>query len=154
MNRLERYSDYLHGSHWRELKITCYRQRGVKCEACSSRVHIEAHHLIYRAPLESCTPSDIMLLCAICHGQIHADKSLDAFLKSASETPTEVRRRIVTDFLARRNGGKKSFDKRRAQREKSHAEEREALDARQPLRECRRPFKRWKDYVPEAFPQR
>lgn len=151
MSRLERYAAYLLGGHWRALKIQVIRLRGHKCEACSCVNFLQGHHLIYRDPLESCTEEDIMLLCPKCHEMVHRDKALDEFLKSQSATPSPTRRKIVMRAIEWGWGGASRLEKHRRSMERSRAGERKELDARPPLRECRRPRKRWLDYTPELI---
>lgn len=153
MNRLERYAEYLLGSHWRELKTSLYRKRGRKCEACFSRDRIQGHHLIYREPLESCTEEDVMLLCPTCHGAVHKDTSLDALIKSDSIYGPATRRRFVLSCLTRYYGGEHRLNKLKMDRERAVYEQRDQLDRRQPLREIRRP-KRWRDYSPDLIPEK
>jgi hypothetical protein len=90
-----------------------------------------------------------MLLCSTCHKWIHADKVLDRFLKSRSATPNDVRRRIVTCAIVRNFGGVQRLERHRNGLERSYADERAKLESRQPLREVRRPRKRWQDYKPD-----
>lgn len=150
-NRLEAYASYLLGEHWKRLKHRVTRARGHKCEGCGSANFIECHHLIYRDPLESCTEEDVMLLCGGCHGAVHADKPLDRFLKSQSASPASVRRKIVMGHLERWWGGKDRLTKHRRKMDQHRAIMRQELDARPPLRECRRPRKRWLDYSPDLI---
>jgi len=89
-----------------------------------------------------------MLLCPKCHEMVHRDKPLDEFLKSQSATPSPTRRKIVMRALEADWGGAARLEKHRRSMERSRAEERRELDARQPLRECRKPRKRWLDYTP------
>lgn len=53
--------------------------------------------------------------------------------------------------IARRWGGAKSLSDQREHMERSYAGERAKVDAIQPLREVRRPWKRWKDYSPDKI---
>jgi len=66
------YEAYLLSAHWANLRGQSFAIAGGRCEACYSKEKLVGHHITYREPLESCTPEDIMCLCAPCHDGLHA----------------------------------------------------------------------------------
>lgn len=124
----QRYEAYLLGEHWAILRRGAIDRAGRRCEACGARKALVGHHLIYRAPLESCALDDIMCLCAGCHGRWHkqleesgerlCDKSradTAFFLRGGTTKPLESK---VAPKRTRMANGKKpsrcnaSFEKR------------------------------------------
>ena len=69
--RFKAYSKYLFSNHWYGLRDKAFTYAGRKCECCASTKFLVGHHMIYRTPLELCTPSDIMALCRSCHDILH-----------------------------------------------------------------------------------
>lgn len=72
--RKARYDAYLLTPHWRNLRFRLFRSRGHQCQACSrdgKEFPIDAHHLVYRDPLESGMVDDLMGLCRRCHELAH-----------------------------------------------------------------------------------
>lgn len=69
--RREVYETYLQSEHWQNLRMLALINADEKCEACGSKNRLHGHHIRYRDPLESCTPDDIMALCAPCHDKFH-----------------------------------------------------------------------------------
>ncbi len=65
--RKKRYEKYLQSEHWKQLRESVFVRDNRKCTKCKSSIVIQAHHLIYREPLESCTPNDLITLCKRCH---------------------------------------------------------------------------------------
>ena len=68
----KKYSDYLKSKDWADIRIDLFNVRGGKCERCGSTVKLEVHHLHYRNVFKE-EPSDLIILCRICH-QLEHDK--------------------------------------------------------------------------------
>lgn len=65
------YQLYLQSEHWANLRLQAFKNAGFECEYCGAKRRLQGHHLIYRNPLESNIPEDIMCLCEWCHGIVH-----------------------------------------------------------------------------------
>lgn len=65
------YSTYLQSEHWRELRARAFQILGRICAHCGNTKQLEAHHIRYRNPIQSCTVSDLVILCHACHKRQH-----------------------------------------------------------------------------------
>lgn len=70
------YRDYLQTSHWQGLRELALVHAQRRCQLCNSPWDLQVHHRTYESrgkePL-----SDLIVLCADCHGRFH-DKLADA----------------------------------------------------------------------------
>lgn len=44
---------------------------GRRCRSCGSRVHLHHHHLRFRSKGGADTSANLLLLCAVCHDDLH-----------------------------------------------------------------------------------
>ena len=92
------YRRYLRSGHWRQLRSQVLSRDG-KCTRCPSTTRLQAHHLLYRTPLESCTAEDLVTLCRRCHMRTHGLLG-DLFW----EMPVKHRRMTLAAILMRNEG--------------------------------------------------
>lgn len=144
---MERYSAYMHSDHWLRLRATSITEHGYRCEVCHQRRFINCHHLTYRDPLESCTPDDIMILCQRCHNLAHKIPSISE-LPGDLSMESSAKRAKTREVLSARLGGIKKVCKIHEHEAKSLRKRLKKLLKRQPLREIKKPWKRWKEYNP------
>ena len=66
------YSDYLQTDYWQELAKECKRLAGHKCQLCSSKEKLRAHHRSYENRGDPKNEiKDLVCLCADCHERFH-----------------------------------------------------------------------------------
>ena len=65
-----KYVKYISSDEWYQVRLRVYKDRGHKCERCSSTIKLEVHHKTYKnlfnEPLR-----DLLLLCQKCHKAEH-----------------------------------------------------------------------------------
>jgi len=69
----ERYNQYIKSEEWYNLKIDLLEKRGCKCEKCGKKrrpTSLHIHHLTYERLYDE-LPTDLMIMCAICHMKEH-----------------------------------------------------------------------------------
>ena len=71
MQKYQTYCEYMESDHWQGIRLLSLRNAGYKCECCFRDGDLQGHHMRYGTPLNSCTPQDISILCATCHGEVH-----------------------------------------------------------------------------------
>lgn len=161
--RRELYDAYLASTEWRKLRQLLFRARGRKCAVChTSNGFIDAHHLLYRDPIESGKVEDLMVLCRACHDivhdkmpQFHADipagrrfQQSRLFLRKelglVPETGLFQKRNNPTPAIdPNRETKKQGKDRRKIERAKAKSVIKEAARIRrlaheQGMRDCRR----------------
>lgn len=67
---MKSYRKYLNSEEWRTRRKALLRERGRACERCAATKRLHVHHLTY-VRLGSELPSDLQILCADCHAEIH-----------------------------------------------------------------------------------
>lgn len=87
-----RYRKYLKSEHWKKLRAEVVARDGGKCTECDVRQKLEAHHLVYREPLESCTPVDLVTLCRTHHRLAHG-----LFVRTEFDQVLEELNRSITE---------------------------------------------------------
>ena len=65
------YQDYIASPEWDELRRRCYRRAGYRCESCKCSARLDAHHTIYRSPIDTGVLDDLLALCRLCHDTWH-----------------------------------------------------------------------------------
>lgn len=142
----EEYEKYLQGEHWVKLRSELFQKTGRVCKACGSNKQIQAHHLIYREPLESCTVEDLMPLCDCCHTLLHKIPYIIASTK-VRKTPQDrvlfVREQLWKAYRRGSNPSKKK--KNRLKQERRRLKRLKKLFKNPPARGYRQPTK-WMDY--------
>lgn len=91
--RSSRGRTFYHSRMWRRLREACIRRDG-GCVVCESRVRLFAHHLVARDAGGADDLSNLVALCAACHG------TLEAALKAGREN--EQTRALDLILLTRR----------------------------------------------------
>lgn len=96
-----RYASDLNSPEWEAFSKSIRTTRGNTCECChlGNRV-TQVHHLFYDAgkPWEA-DPSDVVLLCSICHKEIHEE--LKQFRKTVFRKLTGQSFKILNQALAK-----------------------------------------------------
>lgn len=65
------YAEYLKTDHWQELRTRMLKRAGYSCQVCNSKnVSLHVHHRTY-ANRGNEDYSDLIVLCANCHGKFH-----------------------------------------------------------------------------------
>ena len=64
------YSEYIHSEQWRIKRLDALRRAGFCCQLCRSRINLHVHHNTYSRLGEE-LPSDLVVLCQICHDTFH-----------------------------------------------------------------------------------
>lgn len=67
------YEAYLQSNEWKERRNEYFSKNGCRCSICSSSTKIQLHHLNYKR-LGYEKDSDLISLCAYCHGLLHQYK--------------------------------------------------------------------------------
>jgi hypothetical protein len=67
------YAEYLQSPHWQVVRNGALKRAGYRCMACNSAEQLEVHHRTY-ANLGREAEQDVIALCAVCHGKIHAEE--------------------------------------------------------------------------------
>lgn len=66
------YSLYRRTPHWAALRQRAFLAHGTACQVCGKyNNRCEVHHIVYRR-LFDVQPSDLLVLCPICHADYHA----------------------------------------------------------------------------------
>lgn len=66
----EAYAAYLQSEHWKALRELKLEEGGQMCHACGKSDSLQVHHINYRNWID-CELEDLLVLCAICHKQLH-----------------------------------------------------------------------------------
>lgn len=74
MNKIE-YQKYINSEHWTSIRNRKIIASGNKCENCGFQYELEVHHKTYEN-LGAEKISDLMVLCARCHNDVHYDYRL------------------------------------------------------------------------------
>jgi hypothetical protein len=69
------YEKHIRSTRWKNTRVTIIKMRGEKCERCPRTTGLELHHKTYER-LGHESPSDLELLCQICHKD--ADRQREA----------------------------------------------------------------------------
>jgi len=69
------YKEYLNSEHWKSIRSKFYKSKrfqriGYKCAACKSDKNLNLHHKTYKH-LGNEHLKDLILLCSICHKNVH-----------------------------------------------------------------------------------
>jgi 5-methylcytosine-specific restriction endonuclease McrA len=73
--RAQPYADYLKTDHWQKTRQKALLRAGYKCQVCSAVSELHVHHRTYLRRGEE-RASDVIVLCAECHGIFHANGKL------------------------------------------------------------------------------
>jgi len=105
--RSAKYADLMRYPEWRVFAWRCKEARGFVCQTCAPEVgrrlpkDLEVHHWWYdldRCPWEY-EAQDVAVLCASCHGALHAQlDAWKAMTKMRWERSEAERGRFVADF--------------------------------------------------------
>jgi hypothetical protein len=69
---IREYSLYRRTPHWAALRQRAFLAHGTACQVCGKyNNRCEVHHIVYRR-LFDVQPSDLLVLCPICHADYHA----------------------------------------------------------------------------------
>lgn len=68
--RMMPYRRYLQSGHWKSVRGAALVRAGWRCERCSSQILLEVHHRTYKRRGHE-HESDLIALCATCHGRFH-----------------------------------------------------------------------------------
>lgn len=68
--RRMRYSDYLATDHWNKTRLKALKRSDFKCQVCNTSSELQVHHRTYKR-LGAEKPSDLTVLCDVCHGLFH-----------------------------------------------------------------------------------
>ena len=82
-NRRQLYLAYLKSRHWAQLKVRLFRHYPRRCAVCCAEGIVDAHHLIYRDPIELGVVRDLMPLCRLCHDIVHTDRRVHERIRQA-----------------------------------------------------------------------
>lgn len=129
-----RYSAYLLSDEWKQRRIGCLIRAGKKCEACSSKKRLQAHHLTY-ARIFSEPLSDLMALCVPCHEQIEQFVKAGTISRNGDSDSLRDKSRILlrggassetvrAKPIKQKSRGGKARNSQRPQKPKVHAERR------------------------------
>lgn len=69
------YAEYLKTDHWQSVRKIALEHAGNKCEVCNSPRKLQVHHRTYENRGKE-TLSDVIVLCAGCHGLFHKNGKL------------------------------------------------------------------------------
>lgn len=92
----KKYKEYLKSKEWSIIKIELYNSRGRKCERCGNKNRLHIHHKTYKNIFNE-EPSDLEILCSICHEKEHGIvvKGKVKYLPSRAEpTPKRIERKF------------------------------------------------------------
>lgn len=68
--RVMPYPEYLKTEHWKKVSMECRHYYRFRCAICNKKGETHVHHRTYeRRGCEE--PSDLVCLCAECHGKFH-----------------------------------------------------------------------------------
>lgn len=65
----EQYKEYLRSEHWQKIRGDIYEARK-RCEFCGGKKWLNIHHLSYER-LGNELPTDLVVLCKLCHFSFH-----------------------------------------------------------------------------------
>ncbi len=87
----DNYEDYLKSEHWLEVREEALERAEYKCILCSATNKLEVHHNNYDC-LWCEEPSDLAVLCSVCHRRHH--KAAIKRIKKRGESAPELIRII------------------------------------------------------------
>lgn len=90
------YTEYLQGKHWKGLRKTLCLKPESKCGGCSSKHHLQIHHISYDR-LGKELPDDLVVLCDDCHKRVHDE--LDRLYPGRSTAWQTLRTRYIFPLL-------------------------------------------------------
>lgn len=64
------YRDYLQTDHWKEIRMVMLKRARFSCQLCSAKGELHVHHRTYENRGNE-QYSDLIVLCADCHGKFH-----------------------------------------------------------------------------------
>ena len=67
------YAEYIVSGLWAERRAARLEKDGGRCQGCGSSENLHVHHKTYER-LGSELPDDIVTVCEVCHGFIHAEQ--------------------------------------------------------------------------------
>jgi hypothetical protein len=70
MSKRKDYNRYLQSDHWADLRRRKFSESGRNCKNCGSVKVPHVHHINYRHLID-CTLDDLLVLCKICHDDLH-----------------------------------------------------------------------------------
>lgn len=73
MNIYNSYQEYLQSPEWQVRRKRILRRDGYQCDKCGSPVNVEVHHIKYPEVWGTEKDTDLVTLCARCHGAMHAN---------------------------------------------------------------------------------
>lgn len=68
--RQTEYNQYLQSDHWQQVKLRYRQAHKYKCFVCPKKDGLHLHHRTYER-LGAELDSDLVYLCAKCHGKVH-----------------------------------------------------------------------------------
>lgn len=90
------YTEYLQGKHWKGLRKALCLKPESKCGGCSSKHHLQIHHISYDR-LGKELPEDLVVLCDGCHKRVHDE--LDRLYPGRSTAWQTLRTRYIFPLL-------------------------------------------------------
>jgi hypothetical protein len=82
MKHTEKYTTHLKSEAWSRFRRSIISERGQKCEACGNEgTGLQLHHLTYER-LGDERPSDVQLLCWMCHRKADEKREREARIRS------------------------------------------------------------------------
>ena len=100
---LTEYQQYLQGEHWRTFRFNVILERGCCCESCGSQTRlkdINLHHKTY-ARLGRELPTDVVLLCRLCHAGVHLPDHREGDLRQQDLSHAGIEDQLrEADFIA------------------------------------------------------
>jgi HNH endonuclease len=67
--RFRSYKNYLHSASWARLRSQAL-QKHKSCQLCGSKDRLQVHHIFYRRHWADTQPSDLVVVCRLCHLKI------------------------------------------------------------------------------------
>ena len=105
-----RYRSYLKSSEWAKIKIYLFESRGKKCERCGSKKRIQVHHKTYERIFNE-DPSDLELLCELCHEKEHGITRKNGRKKKVKKQLT-LAKKVLRKKRLKKNRAKKKLIKK------------------------------------------
>jgi len=72
VSQKERLRIQLDDESYKKLRQLVLERDGWRCQYCGRREQLEVHHMRSRAQLGADSEPNLITLCAICHGKLHA----------------------------------------------------------------------------------
>jgi len=64
------YADYLQSTEWRVRRADALEAAGFRCQRCGHMYGLDVHHVTYER-LGNERPEDLVVLCRVCHAELH-----------------------------------------------------------------------------------